>query len=123
AHDDALQALVDTFGYADTSSATLLANQTTLEVIDPLLLTPAQADELAAINLALDNEQALSDATTAFDSANQAATDAETALADAEAAATDALAAAANKPIDDEVRNYVDTVLENDGILDYYRAP
>jgi hypothetical protein len=46
----------------------------------------------------------------------------QAALDDAEVAATDALTAAGNKPISDDVREYVDAALEKDGILDYYRT-
>ena len=36
--------------------------------------------------------------------------------------ADDLLAAAANKPVDADVKAYVDTKLQADGILDYYRS-
>jgi hypothetical protein len=65
---------------------------------------------------------AFNDATADFADAEQNLADAETAAEAAESAATTALEDAANKPVDEEVRGYVDGALETKGILDYFRA-
>ena len=96
----------------------------TLSTADPLTLSPDQAAELTALTTLLGSQPAM-DLATATQTAADLAVEAQTAQAlldAAEQAATDALAAAANKPVTDEVKTYVDTALEDGGILDYYRA-
>jgi hypothetical protein len=108
--------------YADYSLATLQSRSTELSQI--AAPTPEQTTELMDLNALLTSAAgsnlvstaAAEDALTAAVAADQATLDA------AEVVATDALAAAANKPISDDVREYVDAALEEDGILDYYRT-
>jgi hypothetical protein len=109
-------------GYADYSLTTLQSRYTELsQVASP---TPEQTTELSDLDTLLTSEvgsnlkstAAAEDTLTAEVAADQAALDA------AEVAATDALTAAGNKPISDDVRDYVDATLEKDGILDYYRT-
>ena len=110
-------------GDASLSFAELQDRFTTLSAaVDPLTLD--EATELAALTTLLDSQSAV-DLATATQTAADLATEAEAAQAlldEAEQAATDALAAAANKPVTDDVKTYVDTALEDGGILDYYRA-
>ena len=126
AYDAAIAVLTDVYGYTDTSSDALTAQKDALLLTDTGLFTPDEIDalntEIAAIDEALAQGAAVEVAQSTYDEANLALIDAEAALAEAEGAATDALDAAANKPVDDEVKMYVDTRLEEGGILDYYRA-
>lgn len=110
-------------GDASLSFAELQDRFATLSTaVDPLTLD--EAAELAALTTLLDSQSA-ADLATATQTAADLAIEAEAAqvlLDEAEQAATDALAAAANKPVTDDVKIYVDTALEDGGILDYYRA-
>jgi hypothetical protein len=72
--------------------------------------TAAETAELAALQTVLASQQAM-------DLMN-----AEEQLASAQADADAALALAANKPVNDAVKAWVDAQLEAGGVLDYYRA-
>jgi hypothetical protein len=126
---EAMDALVVTYGYEDTSLEGLQARRDALAATDTSMMT---ADEIAALNaelmavdeaLAAIEEVAMAEA--AYAEADMALAEAELALTEAEAGATTALDAAANDnrtPVDPEVKAYVDAKLEEGGILDYYRA-
>ncbi len=122
---DSLGVLTDTYGYMDTSTMTLETSLADLMALDPTTLTADQEAEMMALEQALADAAAMDTAQIAYDDANAALMTAEQELADAEAAATDALNAAANDnrtPVSDDVKAYVDTTLEDGGVLDYYRA-
>ena len=129
AHNAAVAVLTDVYGYADTSSDALQASKDALLLADTSAYTPVELAaynaEVAAIDQALAEAAALAAAQMAYDDANQTLMNAEQNLADAGNAATDAFNAAGNAnriPVNDAVKTYVDTKLEQGGILDYYRA-
>lgn len=122
--------LTDQYGYADTSPEALEQAKADLLLIDPAQL-PSDAEreayfaELAAVDAALASGAAAADAQIAVNDANEDLLAAQQAAAEAEALAVAALEEAANAnrlPVDDDVRLYVDTQLEEGGVLDYYRG-
>jgi hypothetical protein len=115
------------FTYGDFTSETLAGRQTVLQAALETAATQEETDainaELAAISNLSTNQTAFDDASEAFNEATDNFANAESDLTTAEDDAATALIDAANKtPVDEETRSYVDSQLEERGILDYFRS-